>query len=752
MSHSLNGKHQYQKKKLVRQYKRKKVKTINPNRALTLCLLALFIANISNIFAYFTAKDTISNEFSFNNSYTVTFHANDGTDATTTQTIPFNTATNLDPNPFTRTNYSFLEWTTNPDGTGAAYQDRQSVTNLTTPEVGNINLYARWVEGVARIDDTLYTTLHDAINAVPANKGTTTTITLLRDISEHVTINPNVDITLDLNNHTISSSIVDRIFFNKGKLTVKNGTLTSSVQNAIIDNESTGTLVVTDGARLLATGNRGAIYNNKGKLEINGDAYISSKTDERATIQNLQGGNVLITGGQIISEQSSAVKNDGTMTIGVKDGNADNTTPELQGFTYGIESSKDFNLYDGIMKGKNKAISNETKVVDKETGLDIVHTGETISGAEYDVAYLGIPKIVTFNANGGNVDPTTRKVDAGKKIGKLPVPTYAGFEFAGWFTSTTGGEQIGPNTIIEDDITYYARWTPKDVAKINGTLYKSIKLAIAAVPENEETTITIISDTKEKFSVPANKNIVLDINNHTINNVDNNSDAVLTNYGTTKIISGTISTSSTAVSAINNKPGGNLIITGGNIISTGKKQALHNDGGTVEITGTAYLSSVAPERPGVTNLNNATMTISGGTIESTKQQAVVNEGLLTISGNPTLNSTSTTVAAFTNSGTATITGGTIVSKSQDAVSNSGTLTIGTKDGTIDTTTPTMQGATYGITNTSTFNFYDGIIKGITDTIQGTISDIEDNSEQIDSQEVIGDTTYNTTTLGPIAQP
>ncbi len=69
---------------------------------------------------------------------TITFHKNDGTDATTSQTISYNTATALTANTFSRTGYTFQGWATSATGT-KAYDDEESVT-LTK----NTDLYAVW--------------------------------------------------------------------------------------------------------------------------------------------------------------------------------------------------------------------------------------------------------------------------------------------------------------------------------------------------------------------------------------------------------------------------------------------------------------------------------------------------------------------------------------------------------------------------------------------------------------------------------
>ena len=60
--------------------------------------------------------------------------------------------------------------------------------------------------------------------------------------------------------------------------------------------------------------------------------------------------------------------------------------------------------------------------------------------------------------------------------------------------------------------------------------------------------------------------------------------------------------------------------------------------------------------------------------------------------------------------------------------------------------PTIKSIQYGINTTGTLNFYDGIIKGKIDTINGTINDIEENSTRIDLIETIDEETYHITYL------
>lgn len=74
-------------------------------------------------------------------------------------------------------------------------------------------------------------------------------------------------------------------------------------------------------------------------------------------------------------------------------------------------------------------------------------------------------KTITFNANGGTVSETTRKVKYGEAIGTLPVPVYENQEFLGWYISGDTETQITEDYIVTDKITLVAKWgePPKTV-------------------------------------------------------------------------------------------------------------------------------------------------------------------------------------------------------------------------------------------------------------------------------------------------
>lgn len=679
-----------------------------------LFILIAFAINWQNILAFFTDVDFTRNVFSIKAYYDIEFNSNDGEDLVETQRISFNIETALMANTFVRDGYIFDGWNTETDGSGTAYADEQLVTQNSFASVDDTNtLYAQWIEipenVVAMINGTYYETLQEAIEAVPTDN-TETVVELLKNTTENLTIANNKNITFDLNNYTITNASTLCVFNNNGTVRITNGTIIqTATKEAAFNNNAAGKLYLSGGSIMMTnTSGKQAVYNKGGIVEISGNAYLSSvgnqasENNRRATVQNLDGGTLTITGGTIISKNYIGVKNDeGTLIIGVKDGESDNTDPMIQGGTYGVSSIPGYSFYDGILKGKTAAVNNEALIIDKED-LEIDHLIETIEGTIYhDIILSNDYKKVEFDPNEGSVSETEREVKTGDPIGFLPVPTRDGYLFDGWFTDPDGGTKIDENTIITDDIIYYAHWTYNACFEISGVKYKTLQEAVNAAPNNVQTTIKLTRnvDSNQKATINQNKNIILDLGPYTINHIG--TDTVVENKGTCLMISGTITTNGNA-GAINNNTGADFTITGGNIIATGDRQAIYNYG-NVLITGDAYLSSKATGTPQTTTMGRATIQNLTGA-------------------------------------TTTITGGVIVGEVQQAISNDGTLIIGTKDGSINNSSPVIRGETVGIDNRGTFNFYDGIVKGVTGTILGTVSDIEDNSQRVISTE---GTTYIT---------
>ena len=67
---------------------------------------------------------------------------------------------------------------------------------------------------------------------------------------------------------------------------------------------------------------------------------------------------------------------------------------------------------------------------------------------------------VTFDPNGGTVEPSTKSVTYGSRYGALPVPVLEGRSFVGWFTQQEGGDPVTENTLVSTtgNRTLYAHY------------------------------------------------------------------------------------------------------------------------------------------------------------------------------------------------------------------------------------------------------------------------------------------------------
>jgi len=87
------------------------------------------------------------------------------------------------------------------------------------------------------------------------------------------------------------------------------------------------------------------------------------------------------------------------------------------------------------------------------------------------LAALWIPNdyTVTFDANGGEVDPTSKSVTYNRPYGELPIPTRIGYTFDGWYLGADfSGTAVTSSTRVTtaDDHTLYAKWLPNDFSII----------------------------------------------------------------------------------------------------------------------------------------------------------------------------------------------------------------------------------------------------------------------------------------------
>ena len=70
--------------------------------------------------------------------------------------------------------------------------------------------------------------------------------------------------------------------------------------------------------------------------------------------------------------------------------------------------------------------------------------------------------ILTFNANGGTAEFTTKQAERGAAYGALPEAWMNGYVFDGWYTDAVGGDRVSSSTLYTaaGHTTLYAHWIP----------------------------------------------------------------------------------------------------------------------------------------------------------------------------------------------------------------------------------------------------------------------------------------------------
>jgi uncharacterized repeat protein (TIGR02543 family) len=71
---------------------------------------------------------------------------------------------------------------------------------------------------------------------------------------------------------------------------------------------------------------------------------------------------------------------------------------------------------------------------------------------------------ILFDADGGKTGSKSRTYKYGKKLGALPVPKRARYDFLGWYTKRYGGVEYKKGMTVKTksaELTLYARWAPK---------------------------------------------------------------------------------------------------------------------------------------------------------------------------------------------------------------------------------------------------------------------------------------------------
>ena len=567
---------------------------------------------------------------------------------------------------------------------------------------------------VAKVGNDKYETLQAAVNAATTENST---VTLLKDVTEDITIPTGVTAMLDLSGKTLTNKA------GKHTITVENGgklNISDSVGTGVVDNTSHGKAAIYNKGEVTLNGgtfersaengtyspysdggNSWYTIANYGTMEINTGVTVENAGGYSSMIRN--GGdvtadcNLTIEGGNFAGGVNT-VKNDSFGVLTINGGNFSNTAQ------YVIMNWNKAEITAGTFQTLDTA---SAVLFTSAYGADDNTVGKlTISGGEFKHASDTQEMIVDHydESNSGAAAVTGGRFDA--DISKYILSDYV--------QSADGTvEKLGESNAV---------------AKVGDTYYKTLADAVTAA---DNATVTLLKDVTANVTIPADKTITLNLNGMTLTNVDDHT--ILNNGNLTITGTGRVDNISHAKGALYNK--GTVVINGGtfdrsqeNGMNKGESgqnswytiknvgTMTINDGATVQTAGNnaalGKFSSLVSNGYFNTNdyntnkgLEQPILTIDGGTFRG-GLNTIKNDdrARLTINGGTFSNYYQ---AVVQNHNIAEITGGTFTAASDANTETYGIYNCGCGAdidlGTLTVSGGTFTGATYAVAEVSSQN-------------------------------------------------
>ena len=512
--------------------------------------------------------------------YTVHFNANGGTGTMDDQDFEYKTEQALSENTFARQNYAFVKWNTKADGTGDSYNDKEVVNNIVDVEGGEeeITLYAQWGSPMPTVfEHTGVCEFNGEINGV----------------GQPIT--------------------GDGCRF-AGQTYIDTEQLLYSQENYLKDFEIGFKIVEYN-----SSGNENQATFATAKFESGSEnsgnpGFVVRKSSDKIEITQMIRGN-----------QKAAVSFPAGSVTEVKVVRVD------EKIYYSINGGDFIQLQSNVGSTDYHIVPmwfGAAPVITYDDQNNMILTPHRFLKAKLSDIYIKVgdyddsqKHTVTFHAGeGATVNPTEKMYIGDSSMGSMPVPTRSGHAFEGWYTAAEGGTRVRSDYQVTSDMDVYAHWSEDtnicEVIVGGNTIRKESLANCIAAATSGPATITVLADIHENVSISSGQDITFDLGDNVWSDRQNGA-VIANNGGTVRIINGTI-TSSRADAVINNNTSTSKVyISGGSVIAAGTKQAVYNKGGYVEISGDAYLSATSLNRAAAQNLSGGEMVILGGTIEST---------------------------------------------------------------------------------------------------------------------------------------
>ena len=428
------------------------------------------------------------------------------------------------------------------------------------------------------------------------------TIKLLANVTENVTIPAGKTITLDLNGFTLNggTGTANAALYNLGTITIRDSsaaqTGTIKRDDAGIEGETSYYVIRNQGTMTIESG---IVINNSGYRKVNSTgSMIGSSLICNGDCN--EGGTLTIKGGTFTQNNFIAIKNGALGVLHVSGGTITSNHSAIQNWFKA-------DITGGEIKGQlwTDAWKEGESVGETKIGGDAKFTGEIVMDITGSVA-------PTLAINGGNLSVTNWRItSAAAKAGAKPAVS------GGTFSSAVKEEYCATGYIPKDngDGTYGVK-EGVYVAKVDNVKYETLQAAINAAKGNSTVRLLANVTLTETAVFPAGKTVHLNLVGH---NITATGTALRIN-GTTDIQStggvGTIeSTGNVAVAVGNNasltvysgtlKGREGAVITG---TSTGAKIEIKKNA-TLIATDNAVIAGNGSQRDG----NPNTILVRGGT-------------------------------------------------------------------------------------------------------------------------------------------
>ena len=407
-------------------------------------------------------------------TYTLSYDENGGSGTMSEQT---GTSVKIAANGFTApAGYSFKEWNDNSKGAGTTYTAGNTIT-LTADLV----LYAVW-------EPKQYTV---TLNAGEGTGGTASVKATFDEVMPNITI-PSRNGFIFKGYFSEANGTGTQYYDGNGSSTNSWTTAGTATLYAYWEEKTSSTPVVSgdlkfwffhsEDATANNVANDGSFFSNmvssgsslSGSIAIDGTSYqVTRRTGDNATFGQFTVPEekaavfyALAVSSGSGSRQISLTSESKEYILDVAGGSSDYKRIEsdtIPAGTYRISRVGGSNVRLGVVV---------VKLVDASSLAPVVPANYTVT---WDAA-----------TNGGSCLTATSIVEENSMVGTLPEATKEGYTFDGWFTSATEGAKINAQTIINEDVTFYAQFTKESSGSSSVEALYYWQMSGTTPPANDE--------------------------------------------------------------------------------------------------------------------------------------------------------------------------------------------------------------------------------------------------------------------------